>query len=96
MDLGPILKIELQGIRQTMHHAFLDYQEGISKQVKAQLDRLLNEESFNYMIAHEVKDQFEKAVKKAIASYFEYGDGRRAIDEEIQKACERKKKVQKS
>lgn len=91
MDLGPILKVELQHIKQTMHHAFLDYQEGISKQVKAQLDRLVSEESFNYMIARQVKEQFELAVKKAIASYFEYGDGRRAIEDEIQKACARKK-----
>lgn len=87
MELAPVLKVQLEHIKQTMYTAFIDYQDGISVQVRQQLEGLLSEESFKFMIAQQVKVEFEKAVKSAIASYFEYGEGRRAIEEVIREAC---------
>jgi hypothetical protein len=78
-----MIKIELEGIRQTMLHAFIEYQDGISKQVRTQLDRILSEEGFADMLAFETKRQFEEAVRSAIKSYFEYGDGHHAIRDAI-------------
>lgn len=85
-DLFPILRLELAGIRQSMEHAFHSYQVDLSAMVKAELDKLVTAENFSHMIAVDVKAAFEKSVKRAIESYFEYGEGRRAIEAEINKS----------
>ncbi len=92
MNQFPILKIELEGIRQTMMHAFNGYTDTLNSAVRERLDKIVNDKYFTQMIATQVRQTLEESVQEALKSYFKYGKGREAIDATIQHALGLEKK----
>lgn len=82
MNNIPIIRLELERMKQTMLTAVSDYNNQISEAVKVQLEWAI--ENFDYEAA--VREAANEAIKEAINSYFKYGEGRRLIDQTIDEA----------
>lgn len=76
----PMIRLELQGMKQTILHAFRGYQLNIDKTVKESLDRVCSDGGIERLIDEQVREQVEKAVKSKIKEFFGWGDGSKAIE----------------
>ena len=82
----PIVKLELQGMKQSIAIAFAQYQNEISESVSAQLEEVIN----NFDYAQAVKDCarqiLKQSIEESVKSFFFYGGGREAIRDVIKEA----------
>lgn len=51
--------------------------------MKRQIDQIMNERYFAEEIKQSVRTEFYRCLNNSIRKYFEYGDGKDAIDEAI-------------
>jgi hypothetical protein len=83
----PILRLELDRMKQTMHAAIVDYNEEISKATNAALEEILSEENFRYLLKKQLREVLNKAVEREIEFHFGWnGKGREVIEAAVQEA----------
>ena len=75
----PIIRIELQNIKESILHHFDLRNLDLSKQIREQMDAAI--ESFNF--DQIVKTATHKAISTAIHKYFDYGEGSRIINKTV-------------
>jgi hypothetical protein len=75
------LKLDVEGMKHQMVHAFSQHSLEIEQQIKEVCDRYLA--SGELFLA--VEREFHKAVSEAIRNYFAYGDGARMVKEVVEK-----------
>jgi hypothetical protein len=80
--LPPIIRIELQHLKQTMLMAVADYGDQLSESVGIALDQAIQ----NFDFVGYVTQISNEIMKEEIKSYFTYGEGRKMIDEVLKEA----------
>lgn len=85
----PVIRIEVEGMRQQILHAFGQYNEEIEKEVDRQLKQVIENFPFEEYIEHECRGMIEESIRKALMSFFQYGAGAKAIEQAITSALER-------
>ena len=78
----PIVRLELQHMKQSIMHALMGYQEEISQSVAKQLEQVI--ETFDFEQA--VENAARESIQDAINQYFKYGDGHEMIKSSVNKA----------
>ena len=78
----PIIKLELDNMRQAILYSLAKYNNEIEKAVDEELKKVV--ENFDY--ENIVISIANEALKDAIESYFKYGEGRRTIEKSVNEA----------
>jgi hypothetical protein len=86
----PLVKVELEHMRQTMIVALSDYQERISQSVNEQLEDIVNNFDFSKVVDETATKVIEEAIRDALTNYFKYGDGHKIIETTISKMLKQK------
>lgn len=81
----PIIKLEVQHMRQTVHAMLSEYTLSLSEEIKQALDRACTDEAIAAEIDKTVRQCVNEAVKEEIQSFFRWSNpGREAIREAVQ------------
>lgn len=83
MDQMPIIKIEIDGMRQSIAHALSTYHQDIEGYVDKNLKQVVETFDYETLIRQVARESITKAVTQAIQSYFSYGEGYKEIEETI-------------
>jgi len=84
MNTLPVIKIELESMRATIHTMLTRHAAMLDTQINEAVDKFCSEEQLAAVIAQTVKDQITMAVKDEIRNQFSYtGAGRKAIREAV-------------
>lgn len=75
------LRLDVEGLKHQMIHAFSKHSLEIEEQIKKACDNFLN--SGELYLA--VEREFYKAVNESIKNYFSYGEGSRLVKEIVEK-----------
>ena len=75
----PIIRLEIQHMKQTMQVALADYHLKISEEVDIQLANVIE----NYPFEEVVQKAAYDALTGAIGSYFKYGDGYKLVQKAL-------------
>ncbi len=80
--MGPIVKLEIESMRESIAYAFAQHQIDISKEVQSQLDLTLK--NFNFEEA--IRDAARQVIYDTITKYFKYGEGYKLIEKLVNEA----------
>ncbi len=81
-DIGgpPIIRLEIEGMRQAMVVALSEYQVRLDAEVKASIDAYCTEDNIRRVVDAAVKRGIETSVQTAVEDFFSYsGPGRKMI-----------------
>lgn len=71
----PTVKLELQNMRQTIVHAFGDYQDTMAAEVDRQLSNIVKNFDYEAVVSEIANEVLREAVTNAVRSYFKFGEG---------------------
>lgn len=78
----PIIRLELQAMKNTVMHHLGGMHTEIEKYVDAEIDKAICAFDFEGIVREVIKQQ----LRKTIESYFEYGQGRQDLEDAVSKA----------
>jgi len=84
MEQLPLIKLEIEGMKHQIIHHFMSYQTELSDYVKTAIEDTIN--NFDYVSA--VKQAAGEIIEGTINNYFKYGDGRKMIEDSLQKGLD--------
>lgn len=80
----PIIRLELQQMRSTVHMALLEHQALMDEQIKIALDAALQPEAVQRVLSEAVRSSVNAAISEEVRSAFQYsGPGRKALREAV-------------
>lgn len=81
----PIISLQLQGMKHTIHAALANEHAAMDKAVQEALDRLCSEENVARIVHEEARRQIEATLKEEVQNFFRWSNaGRLAIREAVQ------------
>lgn len=75
----PIIKIEIEGIKQNICHAISDNNKEINQAVENEISRAIDAIDIKSLVKSGVQDCIQSAIK----DYFNFGSGRRTIKDVV-------------
>lgn len=85
----PIIRIEIEGMKQSILHAIAARQLVFDDYVKQALDRELTDENIQRMVDREVERSIAAAVHDEVERFYRWGGGRQHVADAVQKQLER-------
>lgn len=85
----PIVKIELQNMKQAMVVALADYQNEMAKSVEAQLQNIVDTFDYQEAVRGMAGQIIRDSIQKSLESYFRFGNGRKQLDELIYQSLDK-------
>lgn len=79
----PMVKLEIQGLKHQIIHAFADHNQELQSMVEAQLSAAIDNYPFEAEIQRLSKEVISDAIKGALEYYFKFGEGREVIKKSI-------------
>ena len=79
----PKLRLELEGLKMQVIHAFTSYNQDVQDMVKQELENYLSTDNLKRLVRQTIKESVEWGVKAKIESYFKHGEGHHLIDETV-------------
>ncbi|NIB43788.1 hypothetical protein HBA55_29570 [Pseudomaricurvus alkylphenolicus] len=86
----PIVRIELDGFKQSLLHAFSEHQLRIDEYVQAAVDEACKPERLEALINKEAQDSIDSAIKEELNRFYRYGEGREAIKKAVAETLEQR------
>lgn len=82
----PIIKLEVQGMAQTIHVALMEHQVLMDTSVRKALDAICTSENIDRIVAEQVQLHMAAAIKDEVRQFFSYtAAGRAAVKEAVGK-----------
>lgn len=90
MPIGdiPIVKLELENMRQTLRVALLDHSALLSDTIQKAVDAFCTPENLEHIIYLETRTVLTQVIKEEVKNWFVYGEGRKVIKAEVIKRLE--------
>lgn len=85
----PIIKLELQGMKYQIIHAFETHNREVEAVVDEQLQRAIANFPFEEEVQRLSREVISSAIKEALEYYFKYGEGREVIKKSIIEALDK-------
>jgi hypothetical protein len=79
MNGPPIIRIELESMREAITTMFSERQLGMDEYVQAELDRFCQPENLQALVGRQVEINLKAALKQAIENFFQWGDGAKVV-----------------
>lgn len=86
MNSVPIIRLELDRMKESILVALTERQFALDSQIKEALDRYLESSNVQAIVNEAVFKACDAIIKQETESFFLYGDGSRAIRSSIQQA----------
>lgn len=80
----PIIKLEIDGIRHQVIHAFAQHNSEIEIAVNEEFKRQIDAFNFSDAVTREFRTAMESAIRSAIERYFYEGGGRALVAAKVQ------------
>jgi hypothetical protein len=84
MTSFPVIRLEVEGMRLSMLHAFSQLQIDQHAYVKEALEAYCQEGNLKAVFAEAVEKALDQAIREEVQKFFTYGEGRKAVVEAIQ------------
>lgn len=81
----PIIRLEVDHMRHSMLVALSEYQVRLDSDLKAAVEAYCTPENLSRILDDAVKKTLDRVIKEQTEHYFLYGDGRKAINEVVEK-----------
>lgn len=75
----PIIRIELEGMRQAITTMLSERELGMDEYVQAELDRFCQPENLQALVRQQVEINLRAALEDSIKNFFRYGDGAKVV-----------------
>lgn len=82
---APIIRIEVEHLRQTVLHMFNDMQLNEDEMIKTAVEQACNPLVIQQKINEITKQEIDAAIQEETAKFFRHGDGRRIIRDIVNK-----------
>lgn len=80
----PVIRLQLEGLRHTVLHAFSEEQLKMDEMLKQELDRYLSDASLRMVLRNEVEANINLAVKESVHHWFVMSpDGQKLIKDRV-------------
>lgn len=79
----PIVRIEIEGMRQQIAAALADYGNEIKESVDIEIEKAISEYPFKETVRRHTAEAINQSIKSAIDKYFKFGDGATAIESSV-------------
>ena len=83
MKSVPIIRVEVESARRQIVHLLQqsgrELQEATEAALKSELDRVFDPEALQLHVRSIAKQYVDQAIKKAVESYFSYGNGGKSV-----------------
>ena len=86
----PIVKIELNGMRETIVHAFTTHELEIATNIDQQLKKAIEEFDYEGIVHKVAMEVLTDTVTRSIKAYFTYGEGYKVIEAVVQATLAKK------
>ena len=87
----PIIRIELENMRQVLTQGFIDYQNELSKMVNEAIEKTITAQAVTKFIQVKAQEYIQDAIDKSLRSFYTYGPGKDCIDELVKQQLEQMK-----
>ena len=87
----PIIKLEIEGMRQTIQTALTEYALQFDSMVKEALDSYCTEENIKAIIDTTTRNTLNAVIREEVRSFYVHGEGREIIKEAVVKRLSDKK-----
>jgi len=87
--MNPIIKIEVEHMKQAMLHAFSEQLLNTDTAFKAAIEDACKSEKVQAILTEAANKYLKEAIESETEGYFRYGDGRKAIAEKIKEHLDR-------
>lgn len=84
----PIIKIEIESMRQSIVHAFRNQLLGIDEQFKLALDEACQPEKIQKLLTDSANSAIKEAIEEEVRHFFEKGNGRKLVAEKVREKLE--------
>lgn len=79
----PIVTIEVQHMKQMVHHAFHEMQLQMDEHFKQAMDAACDPARLQFLVNNVVQKELDAAIEKEVKEFFSYGEGRSIIKEAV-------------
>lgn len=81
----PVVKLEIEGMRHALHTALSEHALLLDTTLKEAIDSFCEPQNIRAIIMTKAHQQMRVQVEQAVTEFFTYGEGRKAISEEVKK-----------
>lgn len=92
IDSLPIIKLELQGMRHAVMHAFTRHQIEMDAHVQAAMDAYCSPENIKRVVDTAVAREIESAIQSEVEKFYKYGAGRKAVAAAVAEALSQQRR----
>ncbi len=89
MNPIPVIRIEVEAMKQTMFHAFHEQTLKLDEQFKLAIEDACKPEKIQSILTQAANKYIKEAVEDEVKSYFLFGDGRKHIAEQVKAKLEK-------
>ncbi len=75
----PRVRIELEGMKHQILHAFASHNDEVERAIEQQLTTVIEHFPFEQTVKDLSREVISSAIKEALEYYFKYGEGREVI-----------------
>lgn len=79
MNGMPIIRLELDGMKIAILHAFSEFQAATDAQVKAAMEKFCSPENVQRIVERCVEQEMKHAIEREIRNFFQLGAGRKFL-----------------
>lgn len=79
----PIVRLSIEGMKQTMLYAFSDYQIATAEEVRRALEEATTPEAIHELCLRIARQEIERAVRSEVERFYRYGSGQQAVRRQI-------------
>lgn len=85
----PIIRVEMEGLKQQMAHAFMGQQLQLDEQFKKALDLALDPDRIQEQLNELAAQEIAAALSSTVENYFSFGKGRGVLKERVEEELSR-------
>jgi len=79
----PIIRFEIQGMRDTLLHAICDRQLKFDEYIAGAIDSYCDPDNLAKIMRQHVQCELNTAIRESIEGFFRYGEGRKVVREAV-------------
>lgn len=81
----PIIRMEVEGMKHAIMAAFMEHTAKLDEDMKAAVEQFCTPDNLKSIIYSQVKSVLDQIIRSEIDNFYQYGEGRKAIKEAVQK-----------
>ena len=85
MNGTPIIRIEVENMKQSIAHAFTEMQLSMDANVRTVLEKFCTPENIDRVVSQQVETTMKEVIQQEIESFFKFGPGRSVITKELRR-----------